>query len=749
MRELKSNWRLYYVQDASFEGVYDVSQYPFLSNISLPTCLEKELFRNGILGDPYFGTNAWDYEKYEDYHQIYVYRFQKKKGMNYLYFEGVDTIADIYINDVKIGTSSNSFLPFSLKLPSLKDGLNVLKVHIHPNVLEGKKFSLEGIHVAQKYQYEGLHIRKRASSYGWDILTRTVLGGIWKKVYFLEKVDILKNTRITLESFKKDEVKLRFSFETEEKNLVYKVRAKCRDSSFFFETKGPYELLLKKPYLWNIRGYGEANLYEVEVEVYRRGLLLETHRFNYGIREVKLKRSSFVEEGGSFEFYINDQKVFLLGTNWVPTDALKGIDDKRMKKAMKLLLDLRCNALRVWGGGSYESDAFYDFCDKNGIFVWQDFMMACATYPQDEVFQKAIRLEAAYQVKRLRNHPSICLWAGDNESDFAYFYWTGTHFSPNKENFLTRKVLPELLKEEDAERPYLPSSPYLDLEAEKMPGTSLSEDHAWGPRDYFKGDYYRNVACYFASEMGYHALNSPKSLRKFLKEPWPLFTLKDEKRVPTLEYLCHSTSVRPDYESPYAYRIELLDNQVATLFKKKPENLKDYSFASQISQAEALKYFIERMRKDMKRNGGILWWNLLDGWPQVSDAIVDYYFDKKLAYEYVKRSQDDLLLFMDEGENLDLFVSNRLGVGKEVTATVFDAKTKEVLLSENISVHPYSSKKIHSFSRDDEKKLFILRLADESGKVYWNHYYSNILSIDFDDYVSLMRKWHLLKKKMR
>lgn len=184
MRELKSNWRLYYVQDASFEGVYDLSQYPFLSNISLPTCLEKELFRHGILGDPYFGTNAWDYEKYEDYHQIYVYRFQKKKGMNYLYFEGVDTIADIYLNDVKIGTSSNSFLPFSLKLSSLKDGLNVLKVHIHPNFLEGKKFSLEGIHVAQKYQYEGLHIRKRASSYGWDILTRTVLGGLWKKSLF-------------------------------------------------------------------------------------------------------------------------------------------------------------------------------------------------------------------------------------------------------------------------------------------------------------------------------------------------------------------------------------------------------------------------------------------------------------------------------------------------------------------------------------------------------------------------------------
>lgn len=748
MKELKNNWRLYYVQDASFKGVSDLSKYPYLSNVSLPTCFEKELFRHGILGDPYFGTNAWDYEEYEDYHQIYVYRFQKRKGMNYLRFEGIDTVADIYLNDAKIGTSSNSFLPLTLKLSSLKDGLNVLKVHIHPNVLEGKKYDLEGIHVAQKYQYEGLHIRKRASSYGWDILTRTVLGGLWKKVYFLEKVDVLENVRIELTSFKKEEVDLHFSFESKEENLTYKVYGKCRDSIFSFKTQKAYELTLKNPYLWNIRGYGEPNLYEIEIEVYRDGLLLETHRFNYGIREIKLKRSSFVEEGGSFEFYINGQKVFLLGTNWVPTDALKGIDDKRMRKAMKLLLDLKCNALRVWGGGSYESDAFYDFCDKNGIFVWQDFMMACATYPQDDAFQKAIRQEATYEIKRLRNHPSICLWAGDNENDFAYFYWTGTHFSPNLENLLTRKVLPEVLKGEDTERPYLPSSPYLDEEAEANPGIALSEDHTWGPRDYFKGDYYRNVSCYFASEVGYHALNSPKSLKKFLKEPWPLFTKKEGEEVPTLEYLCHATSVRPDYDSPYAYRIKLLDSQVETLFNKKPENLKDYSLASQISQAEALKYFIERMRKDMKRNGGILWWNLLDGWPQISDAIVDYYFDKKLAYEYVKRSQDDLLLLMDEDKELDLYVSNRLGIGKEVTATVFDAKTKGILFSEKVNIHPYSSKKIHSFPHNEEKKLFILRLVDENGKVYWNHFYTNIISIDFGEYVSLMRKLHLLHKKM-
>ena len=748
MKELKNAWRLFYCPDASFKGTNDLSSYPSLKNVSVPTCFEKELFRHGLLGDPYFGTNAWDYKKYEDYNQIYVYRFKKKEGMNFLRFEGIDTIADIYLNDEKIGSSKNSFLPLTLPLNRLKEGYNTLKVHIFPNVLEGKKYDTKDIHVAQKYQYEGLHIRKRASSYGWDILTRTVLGGIWKKVYFLSKLEVLKNVHISLTSFKKEEVGLRFEFETKEEGLTYKVYGKCLDSNFFFETKGPYELHLKNPYLWTIRGYGKPYLYDIFIGVYRRDSLLETKTLRYGIRKVELKRSSYVQEGGSFEFHINEQKVFLMGTNWVPTDALKGLDDKRMKKAMRLLLDLNCNALREWGGGSYETNAFYDFCDENGIFVWQDFMMGCATYPQDEAFKEAIRKEATFIVKHLRNHPSICLWSGDNEGDFAYFNWCKERFSPNKENFLTREVLPGVLKEIDTSRPYLPSSPYVDPEAESHPEFPLAEDHLWGPRDYFKGEYYRNTSCYFASETGYHALNSPKSLQKFLKEPWPLFLANQKEKLPTLEYLCHAVSVEKDYKSPYAYRIALMDSQVETLYEKKPTNLKDFALASQISQAEALKYFIEKMRKDMKRDGGILWWNLLDGWPQISDAIVDYYFDKKAAYEYVQRSQSDLLLFGDEDKTLDFYISNRLGTEKTVLAEVLDAETGTILFKEETSIAPYSSKKIHSTKKDDKKRLLILRLTDLEGKVYWNHFYTNLLKIDLRSYVKLMRKWHLLHKKM-
>ncbi len=333
---------------------------------------------------------------------------------------------------------------------------------------------------------------------------------------------------------------------------------------------------------------------------------------------------------------------------------------------LPMLADIGCNTVRCWGGNVYENEKFYDFCDRNGIMVWQDFAMACAVYPQNDEFAKAIGEEAETIIKALRHHPSIVLWAGDNECDAAHA-WNSHPTDPN-ENILTRKILPEKVRAHSTFTPYLPSSPYIDEEAYKS-GKPTSEDHLWGPRDYFKGDYYKNTVCHFASETGYHGCPSPESLKKFIPKEHLWGCLDDRY------WICHAACMTPDPSDPFYYRIRLMWNQVVTLFGEGSIALSDlehFSRASQISQAEAKKYFIERFRLTKWRRTGIIWWNLIDGWPQISDAVVDYYGDKKLAYYYIKQSQKPVQMMFDEhcDGKLNLYAVNDTREDKTLAYTV-------------------------------------------------------------------------------
>lgn len=481
-------------------------------------------------------------------------------------------------------------------------------------------------------------------------------------------------------------------------------------------------------------------MYDTTVELFYKGKLCDTYELNIGVRTVKLNRTDFTDEDGSgeFSFEINGKKIFVLGTNWVPLDALHSKDAKRLDKALELLDDIGCNMVRCWGGNVYESDEFFDFCDRKGIMVWQDFAMACAIYPQEEKFTHMIENEAVYQVKRLRNHSSLVLWAGDNEVDGAYAGgWFGVQRDPNN-NIITRNVIKGVLENHDLSRPYLPSSPFVSEAAYKNKRI-LPEDHLWGPRDYFKGDYYRNTKCHFASETGYHGFPSPKSLEKFLKNPECVF---NENFTPTDEYLIHAAGVETDSNSPYAYRIKLAYDQIVTLFGRAETNFDDFVRQSQISQAEAKKYFIERFRLSKWRRTGIIWWNLLDGWPQVSDAVVDYYFTKKLAYHYIKRSQNPVCFMFDEpkGNVLDLYGVNDLPEDTYAEYTVTNITEDKELLRGEIPLKANASSKIGSISIKDGEQCFYLIKWTVNSNEYKNHYYTNIINIDYNRYMEEMKK---------
>jgi len=430
---------------------------------------------------------------------------------------------------------------------------------------------------------------------------------------------------------------------------------------------------------------------------------------------------------------VNGEKIFAKGTNWVPADAFHSRDKERIPLILEMASDLNCNIIRCWGGNLYEDDIFYDICDREGILIWQDFAMACAIYPQDMDFQSRLSKEASSTIKRLRQHPCLALWAGDNECDQAYS-WFGFDTNPNT-NVLTRGVLPEAVRQHDPFRSYLPSSPYVDPTSYGKGDDYLPENHLWGIRDYFKSDYYAKFTCLFASEMGYHGCPSPESIEKFISTDniWPY----DNE-----EWLLHSTSPLPEIDKRYNFRVELMANQIKVLFGTIPDNLKDFSHASQISQGEAKKFFIELFRSDENTRTGIIWWNLMDGWPQFSDAIVDYYFNKKLAYKYIKRSQRDILLTFREPKNgfIELVAVNDIEKVSPLDFTVKDAHSGVTVLSGQI---PFIKDSVTSLDTveyiSSEQKMYLINWTDCFGNGS-NHYLAGTPPFDFDWYKNCISK---------
>lgn len=454
----------------------------------------------------------------------------------------------------------------------------------------------------------------------------------------------------------------------------------CDTSTFSAEARagaiaGRLPLEVTDPRLWWSRGRGPADVYDVTVRLLKNGQEIDRLELRHGVRTIELDRSSTTDSDGSGEFCfrVNGERVFVLGTNWVPLDAYHSRDLARLDRAIEMVEELGCNMIRCWGGNVYEHDRFYDLCDRKGILVWQDFAMACHQPAQDPTFLTAIAAEARAVVRRLRAHPCVALWAGDNEVDVLL----DRGRDPN-DNAITRRVLPEVLREEDWTRPYLPSSPYIDEVAFRQGVDSLPENHLWGPRDYYKSAFYTTSACHFASEIGYHGCPSPASIRKFISpgKVWPY--------AGNEEWLLHSTDPIPGV-SINAGRVDLMANQVRVLFGDVPDDLDAFAFASQVSQAEAKKFFIEMFRVAKWRRTGILWWNLLDCWPQFSDAIVDYYFTKKLAFDYVRRAQQPLLLALREpaGDQQQLVACNDTRDDRSFGYRVTDIDTGDVVASGN------------------------------------------------------------------
>jgi len=623
----------------------------------VPGNFELDLERAGVLPELFMGQNILLSQAYERATVFYGRSFRYDRpvtGREELLLEGVDTYADFYLNGTLIGSTDNALIPHRLLLTGLLQGENELVCVLRSCLAEADSHPASVGDYALAYNYASLRVRKAPSAYGWDIMPRTVSCGLWRGIsLILAPESRIDQAYLYTASLEADRADLRLFYDLhlpqgQDGRYRLHLSARCGDSVLEhtftpFWRAGQEKLSLPSPRLWWPRGQGEPNLYECRLTLYHDGAIADETTFTLGVRTVELTRTSLTDEAGAgdFCFIINGRRVFLLGTNWVPADAFHSRDKERIPAILQLAWDSGVNCLRCWGGNVYEDHDFFAECDRRGLVVWQDFAMACGLYPQDDAFAAALRTEAVAIVRRLRQHPSLILWSGDNECDRAA-QWSGSGRDPNS-NRLTRHVLPEVVASEDACRPYLPSSPYIDEAAQAAGALHLPEDHLWGPRDYYKSAFYLGSTAHFASEMGYHGCPHPASIRRFIPQDalWPWQGNAD--------WLVHAASPQVDFDGPYAYRIGLMARQAELLVGPGCQaSLNDFALASQLSQAEAMKFFIERFRSQRGRRTGLIWWNIMDGWPQFSDAVVDYYGEKKLAFYAIAASSRPLQLMVDE-----------------------------------------------------------------------------------------------------
>ena len=708
----------------------------------VPGCVQLDLSREGYLPeDLYMGENIKKAEAYEPYEWWYERRFDCPRVKNnvYLVFEGVDCLAEYYLNGQRIGKSENALISHEFRVDEyLCDNENVLTVHIR-----------SAMRFAQKQDYpmrtllsinpDGSYLRKPPHSFGWDIMPRAVTSGLWRGVRLEVRDEIYFSQAYVVA--RAGESSFFYTLDTSSDSVdgvEIELDFGCKDSSFkkrfkVFKRGGVYAFSIENPKLWFPYGYGEANIYDGEARIYKDGELAHTRTISFGIREVVLdRRDPEGADRGQFRFLINGVEIMCRGSNWVPLDAFHSRDAGRYEKALALVKDIGCNILRCWGGNVYEDHAFFDFCDRNGVMVWQDFSMACAQYPETPEVLDNLRREVTSVIRKLRQHPSIVVWAGDNEVDACF-----PQYNPN-DNYITRQLIPQCVRDNDLERPYLPSSPYI---SEKMfregnrsqvYGSRLVEDHLWGPRDYFKSDFYKGNTAHFVSETGYHGCPSLESIKRFItpERVWPYHD--------NPEWILHSSDQKGNDS-----RVMLMEKQVRQLFGFVPTEPEDYILASQISQAEAKKYFIERIRVGRPDKTGIIWWNLIDGWPQMSDAVVDYYFEKKLAYSYIKRSQALFAVIADEINDwhLPIYACNDTLTEREGHLSVRDSADGSVIYECDFKAGANASTLIARLPvmySDKRILIFEWQTGDDSG---FNHYVLGAPPLSLDGYREVMERY--------
>jgi len=642
------------------------AEHPDLSSYIdavVPGEIHLDLMRAGMLEDPALDANClaarWVEECIWSYRRNFDVVPEAVAAQSWLVFEGLDYAAEILLNGEIIGTHANFFSPSRIETTGkLRAGANWITIHLDSGLFAVSEKPVEGYGLPLDAKLHKRHwLRKPQSQFSWDWSPRLINVGVYKSVHLDWTTDPVRLDRMVpivqlAEGLQKAVVKARVFVECLTKEPVAGVvkitmpGLNCSVSKKVLIQPGlaAYEVEMEVSgyELWWPIGHGDQPLYALQASLEAGGRTIGGTDSRIGFRSVRIDQSAHPETGNYFILEVNGRKIFSKGANFVPADLIFArLDKDRYTKLVDLAIEANFNLLRVWGGGLYESDDFYDLCDERGILVWQEFIFACARYPgNDPVFLTSVADEATYQIRRLASHASLVVWCGNNEMQWQQTSkgsWTKGVTLPDYGIF--HLVLPKLLAEEDPGRYYQPSSPY-SPDITKHPNEDESGDqHPWGigfgDTDFRK---YREMVCRFPNEGG---ILGPTSL------PTMLACLPEGQRhYNSLAWMVHENSIAPaHWVNPHSDNIykQWLDRDIHEMM------IEDYAYWGGLLQGEGLKEYCENFRRRMFSSAAAIFWMYNDCWPAVrSWTIVDYYLRRTPSFHFVRRAMQPIHVVITE-----------------------------------------------------------------------------------------------------
>ncbi len=604
----------------------------------VPGCVQLDLIREGLLEDPFYRMNEYAAQSLEVKDWTYRTEFALSQedltaDELLLVFEGIDTYADVTLNDVFIGSAANMFVPQTFDVcEHVHVGTNTLRVDLYSAVTHPRTLRQNSpLSLVSSTEPSRPYIRKAQYSYGWDWGPRLVQIGLWRPV----RLEITRRAHVVspycyTRSLDGDTAHLWVGAQVDTwlgSELRAEVAIGLRGVTVATAAV-PVTLSRGEPgidvgvdvpnaELWWPNELGAQPLYDVTIRIFEGDDLADETALRVGLRTVRLIQEADVE-GRTFVLAINDVPIFCKGANWIPGDSLL----PRLTRAdyfaqIRRAADVHMNMLRIWGGGIYEDPAFYDACDEMGIMVWQDFMYACAQYPDElDWFQEAARAEAEQVVTLLRNHPSIVLWCGNNENNWGFDEWWHVGEPKFLGNYVYREILPAVCAELDPSRPYWVSSPY---GGEHPNGAAEGDRHQWmvwsNWQDY--GQYQRDTGR-FISEFGFQAMPAWKTVLEY--------TAPEDRTILSPVMRSHNKMAEGTERL-----LRFMSGRLGL-----PKDLRAYTYLSQFNQAEAIRTGVEHWRLRKFRTAGALYWQLNDCWPVASWSSVDYRGRKKGLYYYTR-----------------------------------------------------------------------------------------------------------------
>lgn len=645
--DLNSNWRFRKVGDKEWLSA------------TVPGTVHTDLLNNKKILDPFFGDNEkklqwiensdWEYETWFDIADSAI-----QQNHCELSFEGLDTYAKVFLNDSLILSADNMFRTWNVDCKKfLKAKQNHLLIQFESAVRKGKE-------LAKQLPYtlpgdEKVFTRKAQYQYGWDWGPRFVTCGIWRPM----KLKMWSVFKINTTHLFADEISDSIARVIVEVNITvdrpttvfFKLVAEngTRDSSYSSITVTPEEKIsnllieIKNPKLWWCNGLGNPALYHITMQATNSNQQSELKEFNYGLRTVTLIQQVDTV-GRNFYFILNGVHVFMKGANWIPADNfLPRITKEKYRTLLSDVKDANMNMLRVWGGGVYEDNSFYNLCDSLGILAWQDFMFACAMYPGDSSFIENVKEEIEENVIRLRDHACLALWCGNNEIDEGWKNWEWQKQYKYSENDslkiwndyynLFYSVIPDVLSKTDPLHQYIESSPRVGWGHKES--FERGDSHYWGvwwgmePFEIYKKKIGR-----FVSEYGFQGMPAMKTIESF--------TNHEERNRKSLAIKNHE-------KHPTGF--ETIDHYMNDWYKK-PKDFESYVYVSQLLQAEGVTTAIEAHRRAKPYCMGTLYWQLNDCWPATSWSSTDYYGRWKALHYAVKHSYEKYVISVGDREKI-------------------------------------------------------------------------------------------------